>query len=280
MASILDQKEEVLKVELTKHGRKLLGLGRLMPEYYSFFDDTVIYDLKYAGLTEDRNSTKTRILDESLTLSALNLVKDTTKIAPLGTSPNDIDYAPAWNLSVLKGNISYIQESSSYHENYFTASEITYFINLDKKNVSDVPNYNLSTFELEDGRVIDIQEDYILIDLQELNTQDNYENFQLELVTYNPLTSGANGKIEYKLSFLQKQTNIFDNYIYEENELPNRFANIKLTENDANYFFDILVDEEIDQRIIDKANNVIAEEIKPTYSTTFEDTTGTAKEDC
>lgn len=277
MASILDQKEEVLKVELTKHGRKLLGLGLLMPEYYSFFDDTIIYDLAYAGISENQNDSKNRILDNSITLASLNITNDFSNLIPLGTSPNSIDYAPSWDLNILKGNLEFLQLSSSYYQNCFELNNIIYNIRLDKTNVSDIPNYNLSTFELEDGRVINIKNDYILIDLQELNMEDNYENFELEVVTYNPLTNGPNNSVEYKLNFLQKQSNIFNDYIYDEAELPDRFANINLTAEDVNYYFDILVDEEIDQRIIEAANNPISEVVKPTYSTTFE---GTSKEDC
>jgi len=59
--------------------------------------------------------------------------------------------------------------------------------------------------------------------------------------------------------------------------LPNKFADIKLTKNDAEFYLDVLVDNEIDQVIITKAAKPVQEQVKATYSTTFE---GAVKEDC
>ena len=44
-----NRKEEVLDVELTQYGKYLLSVGKFKPSYYAFFDDDVIYDLRYQG---------------------------------------------------------------------------------------------------------------------------------------------------------------------------------------------------------------------------------------
>jgi hypothetical protein len=277
MADFLDQKEEVLKIELTKHGRKLLGLGIFNPEYYSFFDDSIIYDTNYISTQEEQNTSQDRILDNSLTFGALNLLNENTTQEPLGTSLTDNDYAPSWTLNVLNGAISFIEESSSYYKNVFTASSITYGLELKKTNVSNITNYNLSTYELEDGKIIDISDDYVLLELKENNMEDNYENFEIEFFSYDPLTTGISGSVETKLNFIPRKNNIIDGIIYEDSELPSKFSDIDVTKNDVSYFFDILVDDEIDQAIITKAAKKLIEEVKATYTTTFE---GPAKEDC
>ena len=60
----LDQKEEVIDIQITPTGTRLLQLGGFNPAYYCFFDDDVIYDSKWAGVTgESQNDIETRIQD-------------------------------------------------------------------------------------------------------------------------------------------------------------------------------------------------------------------------
>jgi len=61
MAEFFNRKEEVIDLQLTRHGRYLLSIGKFKPASYSFFDDDVIYDSEYAGLTEIQNRTSERI---------------------------------------------------------------------------------------------------------------------------------------------------------------------------------------------------------------------------
>ena len=44
--SYFDKKEDVLDLKLTPYGRHLLSRGKLMPKYYSFLDDDVIYNIE------------------------------------------------------------------------------------------------------------------------------------------------------------------------------------------------------------------------------------------
>ena len=39
-----DKKEDVMEIELTPHGRYLLSQGKLMPAFYAFLDDDILYD--------------------------------------------------------------------------------------------------------------------------------------------------------------------------------------------------------------------------------------------
>jgi hypothetical protein len=47
--TFFDKKQDVLKIELTPYGRSLLSNGKLMPKYYAFFDDDIIYDIDYVA---------------------------------------------------------------------------------------------------------------------------------------------------------------------------------------------------------------------------------------
>lgn len=246
--SILDSKQQVLNVELTKHGRKLLGSGIFQPAYFSFFDESIIYDANYAGITnEPINSIQDRILYNSLGFSAFNLLNDTL-MYPLGTSDIFNDYIPAWELNVLKGKISHDQESSNFYKKIFNQS-IEYKVSLDKHSKEPL-----------------IEEDYILIDLKEINVSDDMKNFEIELVTFDEI-NGNN--LERKLYFSHKKTNIIDGIIYEEGELPSKYFDVKIDINDSEYYLDVLVDDEIDSDLILTKEKELKEIIKGTYTSDY-----------
>ena len=63
--TFFNPKEEVLDIQLTQYGRHLLSKGTMRPVYYAFFDEGVIYDLKHAGLEENRKDIESRIQEET-----------------------------------------------------------------------------------------------------------------------------------------------------------------------------------------------------------------------
>jgi len=84
MAKFLDKKEQVLDFKLTPYGHYLLGEGTFKPEYYGFFDDNVIYDGHYVGLTEKQNEIHERIKNETAYLESLVLFEE------VENSPNSV----------------------------------------------------------------------------------------------------------------------------------------------------------------------------------------------
>jgi len=136
--SFFDSKEEVIKLELTTHGKYLLSKGKFKPVYYSFHDEDILYDAEYADLLETQNSTQTRILEETpflkpqttytsvensvnknkslLLYSFSNLLKqqeeqlqndrDYALYLSLANSAYNNVYAPAWNVNIISGTIS------------------------------------------------------------------------------------------------------------------------------------------------------------------------------
>lgn len=52
----LDKKEQVLDIQLTPYGEYLLSQGRFKPEYYSFYDDNILYESQYSGDSEESQS--------------------------------------------------------------------------------------------------------------------------------------------------------------------------------------------------------------------------------
>jgi hypothetical protein len=136
-----DDKEEVIEIQLTQHGKRALAEGRFRPVYYSFSDSDLLYDTLYAGLTASQNSHETRIFDETPRLKPLYnfsgvetefcrlkklysykqkntyeniyLPFDQTEAdrtyssnETLGTSDLNSEYAPAWSIRLLASSIS------------------------------------------------------------------------------------------------------------------------------------------------------------------------------
>lgn len=61
----LNGKEEVIDIEITSYGRHLISKGKFKPIYYSFFDDGILYDNLYGGVTENQNDIQERIKNGS-----------------------------------------------------------------------------------------------------------------------------------------------------------------------------------------------------------------------
>ena len=59
--TFINKKEEVIEVRLTQFGKRQISKEGFRPFYYAFYDDDIIYDSKYVGLTEDQNSIQDRI---------------------------------------------------------------------------------------------------------------------------------------------------------------------------------------------------------------------------
>lgn len=76
MAKFIDKKEQVYDLKLTSYGHYLLSIGKFKPEYYSFYDNTILYDGKFAGLTEKQNEVSNRIKNETHYIEGLVLFED------------------------------------------------------------------------------------------------------------------------------------------------------------------------------------------------------------
>jgi hypothetical protein len=260
MANILDKKQDVIKFELTKAGRRELSLGTLNPAFVSFFDDDVVYNLV------DQKDRQETILNSTLTLGALNLTNPKL-LYPLGKSSQTRDYAPAWDLEVLSGQISTTDEmpaergyknildlNNSYYNRNIVFNNLQISTEIIKTN-SDFSISEGATYILDSENSLKIDNDYLLLDISELNTDDDYKNFEIEVYIedYNAQESLFN-----KLNFIKKPSNIIDGIIYEEDELPSRFREADLTSTSVEYFFDVLVDSEIDSNIIAAAQSATA----------------------
>ena len=63
--TFFNNKEQVVKFELTPYGRYLMSIGKLSPHSYEFIDDDIIYDDQIMSGSEIQNETYERIKFET-----------------------------------------------------------------------------------------------------------------------------------------------------------------------------------------------------------------------
>ena len=74
-----NKKEEVIDLQLTQYGKKLLSKGQWKPSYYAFFDDNILYDVQWANFKEDTINARKRIQEETPQLKTQYITRGTIR---------------------------------------------------------------------------------------------------------------------------------------------------------------------------------------------------------
>jgi hypothetical protein len=189
--------------------------------------------------------------------------------APIGTSDLAEEKAPSFKVAILDGKLT-----GSVH--YVTGAfqtlripqldvDLNYKIHIsDDSSAHVAPNTNLSyrsQIDLgqlyEDGTAIVIQEDFIMLQVEELMSEYSNENFDIEVYlmeeedtamhSKTPGISSPNKKdVLSKLSFSKKPEEVVEGILLDPEELTLPFQNIDIDSSYVEHFFDIFVDNEID----------------------------------
>ena len=308
--SFFNKKEDVIDIQLTPHGKHLLSLGKFKPSYYAFFDDDVLYDAQYAAGTtggnkkEEQNDIQDRIEEtphlktqhvyssreksvRKLTtlLTNYNDADDPTEdektqdtIAkhyangmPLGTSSLGDNKIPAWDVTLLNGDLA---SSKSYMSIGTGATGAKRNIKIPQLNVEpinyttevkeDYNNYTneqiKSTLEgsltMYDKKYIDdtylvVDEDFLLVGISEINADFDKDNFEIEVFR---VEAGDNGEELTPLSFKKDPVKIKDGILLDEPEggvdKTSPFDPALENTSYVEYWFDILCDHEIPDSIL------------------------------
>lgn len=179
--TFFNNKEEVINIELTPYGKHLLSKGKWKPVYYEFYDDDVVYDNEYAGITEKQEEAQQRIaetpraktqysldgaetrykeyrkqiieqkVDRKLALQASLEKRKNFSLTSLALSNSSLQSKeiPAWSVDMFKGKIESITSSvdvSGLPNNL-------YKLNLEKIN------YKLSAKQRkQDSEIVELQD--------------------------------------------------------------------------------------------------------------------------
>jgi len=278
--SFFDSKQEVINIELTSRGKRLLSRGKFKPHFYSFHDNDIIYDAAYYGTTEQPTNAAGRIEDDTATLKPFYSVsskdfpaapeifsldtyeKENFKLTrdPIGTSLANVNEVPYFRCAFFKGLISGSAPTTTLTattgETLATLNTPTITMNnpvyrgafvddintdLSRPSEALIPSSreaDIYSMRLKDNKYMKVKKDYILLSLEEENTQNEFESFSIALHIEDELT----GEIK-RLFFANESSNIdADGFLVEgtsvpEDEIDNRFVE---------YYLDISVDSEID----------------------------------
>ena len=213
MVRFFNQKEEVIKIELTPYGKQQFSKGTFSPAFYAFYDGSILYDGNYGNLTETQNQIATRISTETprsrpvtkfktgagsmVSIGSLNTQAEYSQNEkwnskfhrPLGSSdPNSI-YAPAWKINLLSDSDVGLHTGIEYNlDNLIPQMSATLLIDYDTQSFEDTEEilYNLASSQK------------LLLNVEELNTVfKGNGNFDIQV-----LISGSDGVIT-PMSFIK-----------------------------------------------------------------------------
>ena len=267
MVKFINQKEQVLEVEMTSYGKMLFSKGQFKPEYYAFFDEGILYDGKYGDITENQNKIVERIKDRTPRLG-LWARHEVAKNGPqegfekqnpfdqitdanssymrfLGNNSPWSDNAPAWSINVLQGSQARLQGPVVYQMTG-TIPAVTSSLNFEYEDAQDAggnPLYRLSKNE------------NLLLDVQELNTIFKANgNYEVEVFKVNQVADNTE-KLE-RLKFINQNSfnagvlesqrnryNLLNTLAGTNREIDINFP--KLTNEYVEFYFDLAVDLEI-----------------------------------
>ncbi len=291
----MDKKEEVIDIELTPHGKKLLSMGKMKPVYYAFFDDNIMYDSDYAGLPEDQNIIQQRITE--LTPQLQTQYKFTSKgkegtevdfgngekvstIAPLernvlvsdlGSSRNSGQEYPAINLRMLSG---LIKDYDLDYTTEFGKKRIPQ-INIDVDYKTQVGSVNLDTGSsaraMDDNTVIETApEAPVNVIFTDTAIDGSFLKITPSIILADIVENNTDFKIEnfdievyeigdtlIPLSFAKNKINNVVNGILVDTPSEEDETPATLSTNNVEYYFDIFVDSDIDREVINNSVSVL-----------------------
>lgn len=267
--TFFDKKQDVLKIELTPYGRSLLSNGKLMPKYYAFFDDDIIYDLECLGAAEEQDEIKTRLLQETPRLRpqrdltspegfisnfereegssrphsnvSLNYLTE-----PIGTSDGTENNASSWHLTTLLGEIDSVNptlEMSNSYLRQIPQINMTLEYTMQVRNTRDDPPVRGQASSptapasrvFEDGTYIQLVEEQIITRVLEENGFKLKDGLEIEAFLFE-----EDDETLTPLKMMPKAKTIVDGMLVEPNEF--------FVEDDATYleyYVDLKLDEEI-----------------------------------
>jgi hypothetical protein len=189
--------------------------------------------------------------------------------SPLANAEIGEQRKPAWNIQSLKGQFS---DTKTYVTGTYanlktprlTLADVEFKIatttkssdnaytpgnnasTLSKMGINSISDLNNLSTMFKDGSAIQVQEDYILLDLQEMNSQFLQENFEVQLYE---VTTDANGEEELKQLYFNKKTeNVVNNLLVDSNQ---NITNFQTNQTDmAETYFIVQADREINSKVL------------------------------
>lgn len=305
MAKFLNKKEQVFDIQLTPFGKHSLSIGSFKPVYYAFYDDNILYDGAYAGLTEGQNQIQTRIKEETQYIEGLSRFTDAEDEPFTGTSgatveftdssgdpiERDIPYyeidltaslneptktvlkyeigdaflegdrqaAPAWKIVSLEGRVTGTSQKDLLNDLDVPQVNVSLSYNLKIHEADPYGTFFAKNIEhfiatsdiFADNKVIRLHSDDFMMYGEEMNTELLTENFDVEV--FEVLIGSVPAKVSgdpatdsfVKKLFLRETGRLQDGMYHPVD--PIALSKVDYNTNSVKYYFDVLVDEEVDK---------------------------------
>lgn len=177
-------------------------------------------------------------------------------VLPLGNSQLGNQYAPSWRIEFLEGK--YKASRSSINDNpnlkpIVNIPQITCdltvqptLVDKDFVGVVDPETGEFVNANDETNQFIRLLDNYILLDITENNVDLLNDSFELEI--YEVLTEDGEEVLKPKM-FLKEEEEIVDGILLDPQEINNQNFDGMLDEKIVDYYFKILVDDDIENKI-------------------------------
>lgn len=261
--TFFDKKEDVISIELTPHGRKLLSEGKLVPHYYAFYDDDILYDSNRGGFAENNSQTKSRILSETIYMKPqtnYNGVESNLSDKKPYDSQNYMLYPIGSNkIEEFKSNgweVNFLHNTASSTSNTLISSTQT---RLNIPQIDCAIEYELSVKKTPFGpdadrplvvreamiglhQYVDLEDDQILINIMEQNGFTHGDALEVEVYLY------EQDKETYKqLKFNHEADHVINDILQEPNRdyLLSKGPTIEEGPHKVEYWLRLLLDDGI-----------------------------------
>tara|TARA_Y100000114_G_scaffold31134_2_gene26751 strand:+ start:19572 stop:20516 length:945 start_codon:yes stop_codon:yes gene_type:complete len=270
--TFFNKKEDVLKIELTPHGRKMLSKGKLKPVYYTFLDDDILYDSAQGGVSENNSQTKSRILSETPYMkpqtnykgveSSLrnedNKVEQVTFLQQtIGSNNTSETRASGWNITALLGEIE--SSSKSLTGSTTTAQqipqlelEINYTMSvgnqsdLDFSNTGLLFNTELPSVIKADGSFVKIEKEQVLLNIFERNGFFHKDSYELEVYLFEQ----DEIQIDRKLTFHTQETQVINNMLVVDDIDTPQVTTTPVSQHNVEYYLNLNTDKKVPEEDI------------------------------
>lgn len=272
--TFFNKKEDVLKIELTPHGRQLLMKGELKPEYYAFFDDDILYDTQYTGASNNTDA-KTRIITDTPSLkppttltsieskywNAHTKEEDNILLYPIGTNRATSKGANGWEATAIMGEFSsslaYMSSSdaplpkikgtlSALHNIPQVECEMNFTMSVGLYGKDKYLSQDYDSSEIaEDNTFIKLTTKPLILHLLEKNGFSYKDSLSIEVFKYEPGSNTFFNKMYFSAPPPDQELSVFD-----EIDIDERIGDTSVfvgPDSVENYFF-VSRDGEINRR--------------------------------
>lgn len=280
-------KEEVIELQLTSYGKRLLSLGKLHPYYYSFHDDDITYDMRWSlAMPDATNYAHTRIIEETPrmrnqvymfgveteverqiesrrsqnSISVDDLANDYIISSPMARSALYSDYSPSWDLSIYGARFqSYeaIQTISSdkvinIPRVKIEQTEFKTYVTSAAPEVRGYSDLDVAIVTYNNGNSIAFDSSEFIIEVDEEHTIPLSKNYDIEVYLIEEIYNGDKQVIETtskRLNFMKEMSSIqiVDDILVEVEQEVQAGA---FDSNYVEYYLNIKFDEEIEKQLL------------------------------